>query len=291
MTLSDIFHLPMGTWYNETHIPMDFHSHLFYEIYYFHSGTCSYLIGDSIYSLAPGDLILMNGLTLHRPKVDARSPYCRTINHFDASFVEGMLQPPFSIQALNLFQQHKNVRIRLKDEQKLRIEPLLGRLASLYQQSDEVSYNLYLSCFLELLFVIYEYGSALPQPRTEASSVKEQHVQRVITFLERRYMHDLQMDALARELHLSKYYIIKIFKEVTGFTPFTYLYQHRVNQAKISFLLTPGKSVTDVAYEVGFKHPSHFSRMFKQITGQTPDQHRKAMRRDNAMRGGPVTSK
>lgn len=37
-----------------------FHSHPHYEIYYFHDGECTYIIGDRVYNLEPGDLVLMH---------------------------------------------------------------------------------------------------------------------------------------------------------------------------------------------------------------------------------------
>lgn len=45
----------------------DFHSHDTYEVYFFHSGRCKYMIGDEIHHLQENDIIIMDGLTLHRP--------------------------------------------------------------------------------------------------------------------------------------------------------------------------------------------------------------------------------
>lgn len=43
------------TYYNEQPLSGgQFHSHAFYEIYYFHEGRCTYLIGDSVFTLKPG---------------------------------------------------------------------------------------------------------------------------------------------------------------------------------------------------------------------------------------------
>lgn len=39
-------------------------------------------------------------------------------------------------------------------------------------------------------------------------------------------------------------------------------------------ILEPGKSINEIAYELGFKHPQHFSRMFKKNTGLSPNAYR-----------------
>ena len=39
-------------------------------------------------------------------------------------------------------------------------------------------------------------------------------------------------------------------------------------------IFDPGKSVSEVAYELGFKYPQHFTRLFKQKTGHTPIEYR-----------------
>ena len=60
------------------------HSQSEYEIFYFHGGKCNYLIGNKLYALQPGDLIIMDGMTLHCANVDKRYAYSRTVLHFES---------------------------------------------------------------------------------------------------------------------------------------------------------------------------------------------------------------
>jgi AraC-like DNA-binding protein len=39
-------------------------------------------------------------------------------------------------------------------------------------------------------------------------------------------------------------------------------------------IFDPAKSVSEVAYELGFKYPQHFTRLFKQRVGSTPNEYR-----------------
>ena len=114
MTLGDQFGLPIDASFNQNQYPGGrFHAHPQYEIYYFHGGGCTYLIGGRMFELAPGDLIILHGMTLHAPIIDPRRPYVRTIVHFDPAFAAGLLRPPFQADALAPFRDFGNARVRL----------------------------------------------------------------------------------------------------------------------------------------------------------------------------------
>jgi len=258
-------------------LQMEFHSHPTYEIYYFHEGRCNYLIGDKIFVLQPGDLILMNGMTLHCPNVDSKYPYVRTTLHFEPSHVRGLMQPFQSFDVLQPFRELGNHRLHLKGEEREEVEALLERLDRLRNYGDPISQNRFQLAFLDLLQVIYRLCQQPLEAGPEFPSEKERHVQEMIAFVERNYHEDLHLEQLENRFHLSKYYLAKIFKDVTGVTLFKYIYQRRINQAKIMFLLDKRLTVTDVCFQVGFKHLAHFSRTFKEQVGCTPEQYRKTL--------------
>jgi AraC-like DNA-binding protein len=262
---------------------MQFHSHPHYEIYYFHEGKVTYLIGDKIHVLSSGDLIIMHGMTLHCPNVDPNVEYSRTIIHFDPSYVQSMLQHPYTINVLKPFEELRNHKLHLIDQDKQQIEDLLQRLQEFYQRGDLISFHRFHVLFLDLLFIIYSYCQKPLENKLEFPSSKEHHVQSIIFYIEENYQQDIHLEAMEQSLHLSKYYLAKIFKEVTGSTIFTYLYQRRINQAKVSFLLEKNKTITEISYQVGFKHPAHFTRVFKQLVDCTPEQYRKMLLRDAAV--------
>jgi len=78
---------------------------------------------------------------------------------------------------------------------------------------------------------------------------------------------------LAGELHLSANYFGDLIKKETGKTALEYIQAKLIQVAKEK-LFIPGKSVSEVAYELGFKYPQHFTRFFKQRIGQSPHDYR-----------------
>jgi AraC-like DNA-binding protein len=77
----------------------------------------------------------------------------------------------------------------------------------------------------------------------------------------------------ADALHLSPNYFGDLVKKETGKSPQEYIQDKVIGVAK-ERVLDSSKSISEIAYEIGFKYPSHFSRLFKQLVGQSPQQYR-----------------
>ena len=76
------------------------------------------------------------------------------------------------------------------------------------------------------------------------------------------------MDALAREIGMSKFHLCKIFKAKTGTTINKYIVTRRIAEAKQ--LLLRGIPVTETCYLSGFNDLSHFIRTFHNAVGVSP---------------------
>ncbi len=73
----------------------------------------------------------------------------------------------------------------------------------------------------------------------------------------------------AEELHLSPNYFGDLIKKETGNTPSEFIQSKLIDIAKERIFDT-GKTVSQIAYELGFKYPQHFARLFKQKVGHSP---------------------
>lgn len=70
----------------------------------------------------------------------------------------------------------------------------------------------------------------------------------------------------AEEQHLSSNYFGDLIKKETGKSALEFIQSKIINVAKEE-IFDRDKSVSEIAYELGFKHPQHFSRMFKKTPG------------------------
>jgi AraC-like DNA-binding protein len=82
---------------------------------------------------------------------------------------------------------------------------------------------------------------------------------------------------LASSLGVSDSHVYRIFREAVGQSPASYIERLRVKSA-CDRLLRPNASVTEIAFELGFKTSQHFATVFKRYTGLTPSQWRRTNR-------------
>lgn len=78
----------------------------------------------------------------------------------------------------------------------------------------------------------------------------------------------------AEELNLSANYFGDLVKKETGKSAQEYIQSKLIDNAKEKIFDTT-KSLSEVAYELGFKYPQHFTRLFKQRVGYTPQEYRR----------------
>ncbi|WP_431292031.1 helix-turn-helix domain-containing protein [Pedobacter sp. P26] len=77
----------------------------------------------------------------------------------------------------------------------------------------------------------------------------------------------------AEVLHLSPNYFGDLVKKETGISALEYIQSKVIDVAK-ERLFDRNKSASEIAYELGFKYPQHFTRLFKQKAGVTPNDYR-----------------
>jgi AraC family transcriptional regulator, transcriptional activator of pobA len=77
----------------------------------------------------------------------------------------------------------------------------------------------------------------------------------------------------ASELNLSANYFGDLVKKETGKTALEYIQEKVVDIAK-ERIFDRSKSITEIAFEMGYKYPQHFTRLFKQRVGMSPQEYR-----------------
>ena len=77
----------------------------------------------------------------------------------------------------------------------------------------------------------------------------------------------------ADRVHLSPNYFGDLVKKEIGKTAIAYIQEHLIDVAKEE-ILGSGRSVSEIAYRLGFQYPQHFTRIFKKSVGCTPTEYR-----------------
>jgi AraC-like DNA-binding protein len=91
--------------------------------------------------------------------------------------------------------------------------------------------------------------------------------------MDRAYAEPLNVREVAAIAHVSEAHFIRTFRAVFGETPHRYLQRRRVERSMF-LLRETDRSVTDICLDVGFTSLGTFSRMFREIVGETPSSYR-----------------
>ncbi|WP_422080197.1 helix-turn-helix domain-containing protein [Ulvibacterium sp.] len=75
------------------------------------------------------------------------------------------------------------------------------------------------------------------------------------------------------QLHMSPNYLSDLLKKETGKTARDHIHSYIINRAKNKLLGTTG-SISEIAFDLGFDYPQHFSKLFKKKTGMSPAKYR-----------------
>jgi AraC family transcriptional regulator of adaptative response / methylphosphotriester-DNA alkyltransferase methyltransferase len=105
------------------------------------------------------------------------------------------------------------------------------------------------------------------------SSPQKILIEQATHYISSHYEKDIGLKELAARLYISPYYLQRTFKSITGMSPSYYIKIKRIEAAK-ERIENGRASVTQIAYEVGFKNSAYFSSVFRQITGLTPSEYR-----------------
>ena len=111
------------------------------------------------------------------------------------------------------------------------------------------------------------YGAPPPTRRTPGR-LAQCEVSQIADYVAQHLAHDIGVDDLAALCGLSNSQFSRLFKETLGLSPFQYLKQMRIKRA--TELLLGTTPLAHIAHEVGYSSQSHFTQVFREVTGVTP---------------------
>ena len=100
------------------------------------------------------------------------------------------------------------------------------------------------------------------------------HIENAIQYIEKNYQNPVSLSEISEHLHLNMCYFCSLFKTHVGMNFNQYLNDVRIKHAKQ--LIEKGEqSMIDIALEVGYNNPNHFSSTFRKVTGMSPSDYKR----------------
>ena len=251
-----------------------FHFHDQMDIVLTMSDGGNFYIRNKIYPITRGSLFVLNSDDLHRSCPQTGALYQFYSIRFYAEDVSGFSAPDFDI--LSCFQGHErfNHRIQLSGDQLDHLLKLVNKI-EYYLSVDCSAYGkqIFIKTLLAEVLVYINFLYNVPERPLPPDDEEVSRLQPVISYIQEHISEELNLELLAKQLFVSKYYLSHRFKEVMGFTLSEYIIKRRLSHAKL--LLRQGSSVTLAGERSGFNSSAHFIRTFVKYMGISPKQYAK----------------
>jgi len=275
--------------HNTSHYKGYQHWHQCCEILYVHEGEGHVVIGGETFPLRRGTLFFFQPYQLHHvyAEVSAGQPYTRTIVHFDPQHIEALLQP--FPKRHRLFTSIRNGHHQM---QVFDLSSVESAVESLYEDyhvkrqegKGEDSEEIAMMVLRLLDTIIHSVPVAKGDTLKTTDRRPASYVQEAMRWIDEHYQESFYLDDLAEALHLSKFYLSKLFHEGTGSTLKGYVTVKRIRQA-CRLLETTASSVEWIGSEVGIPNSSYFVQLFKQEVGTTPLKYRASFHQTSLYKG------
>lgn len=248
------------------------HFHNFYEVYYLLGGSRYYFIKDNTYYVKSGDLVLVDKRELHRTLETMEKFHHRMlVNVYDHMLQdqEGHLN-----QLLKELFRDGSMILSFGGADKEYVDELTNRIYTEIRQK-KTGYELMIRSYVvQLLTFAVRNRDILKKEAEDSLKRANKRIFEILNYINTHYAENLSLESVAQEFYISKFYLSHAFKEVTGFTFVEYLSNVRIKEAQ-RLLYKTNYPVSQVAEMVGFGTVTHFGRVFRKISGDSPLNYRK----------------
>ncbi|RMG80409.1 MAG: AraC family transcriptional regulator [Bacteroidetes bacterium] len=196
--------------------------------------------------------------------------------YFHEDFIKGT-ELAHQIRKYGFFSYSVNEALHLSPKEEKLIESIVENIHLEYQNNqDKFSKDIIISQLSTLLKYANRFYERQFLNRKEWShDLLEQFNQQLDAYFESGQMEQKgipSIEQIAHKLSVSQRYLSDTLKKETGKTTTEHLQLFLIDKAK-NILLQPNKSVSEVAYELGFEYPQYFSRLFKKKEGLSPSEY------------------
>lgn len=258
--------------------PIDgyYHWHPCCEVLFMHEGEGTVIVKQQTYEIKRGMLFIFPPFQLHKvfPRVSKDKPYIRSKLHFHHEELSNKIGSfPIRNRLINELCEDQGVTLAYDLSQEMDEIEQRGRW---HQQGARVGHNDEDS----LLFLLQLSGilqNRLSQSSERIRGTTEHRAlaysEKIMKWIEAHYSEEVSLEEIADQLHLSKFYVSRVFRQETGSRITDYLTARRIKQA-CRLLQTTSLPVEQIGISVGLPDPSYFVQLFKKVVGITPLKYR-----------------
>lgn len=240
-----------------TNLLPHWHEHI--ELLYFIEGAGRAVCNGQTFSVKKGDLVVVNSTQIHALVSAEPWEYCCVLL-YPAFFSDIQVDRGMLVQ--NLISGDEKIKEYMVEMYRERQKKTFGSDMKI----KGLSYLLY-------AYLIRKYAQkGREREGGEAHSLRKVHL--LFDYIGKHYQERMTSAEMAGVCHVTESYFCRFFKKNFGMTPLEFLREYRVEKAAHALTHTD-RSITDIAFSVGFDDLNYFSRTFRKIKGLSPGEFRK----------------
>lgn len=244
------------------------HHHTDMELGLILKGKGEYILNGVKYTADEGDLFIARSNETHcipTISTDSLVAFNVQLSPFFLWNICSDYIPPNKIQAL--INPDIPINHKLHDSE---IIHCMKTISTLMESEDTTALYTIRSLVVKLITLVSEKADisdiALTPPVKHLADI-----QKSIGYIRRNYSKSINLDNMAKNAAMSPSYFSKIFRMVTGVSPYNYLMTIRIEKA-VESLKTTNKTIMEIALECGFQSITSFNKAFKNSVGCTPSE-------------------
>ena len=237
-----------------------------YEIYYSISGNEQFLIDDKAYTVAPGDIFLINQYESHFLKKLGKDPHESVVIAIHPDFIKEVSSKDTNLDFCFHGAQNGFIhRLSLTSEEQTRFVYFINRILTENEFAHDLLERALITESLVMINALSRKASLEEQPRI---GIPNEQVNSMLSYINKNIPGNVSIARLASEFYISESYTCRVFKATTGTTVNKYISGRRISFAKK--YLAQGESVADACVKCGYSDYSNFLKAFTKLVGVPP---------------------
>ena len=251
------------------------HTHNYYEFYFFLEGNVDMIIEGDVFSMHPGDLVLIPPKIRHHAEIrNQELPYRRFVFWISREYCKRLLE--LSPDYVYLMQHVEVAGDYVFSNDIITFNTIQSKVFALIDEmrSNRCGRDARISlCVNDLILHLNRIVHERNYPRSEKED--KNLYQSLAEYIEKNLEGNLSLEHLAEVFYVSKYHIAHTFKDHTGLSIHQYITKKRLTACREAIL--GGSEITQAYLMFGFGDYSSFYRAFKKEYGISPREFRRGL--------------
>ena len=210
------------------------------------------------------DIVLIGKQKVHRPEFEKGSMYERSIIYISPEFLKYYSTKDCNLESI--FNNRMGHIVRTRNNQDVfELLNIFERELSEQRYGNDVMSNMFL---VKILVEIGRIVNEQEKSYSNAIMTENERVIEMMKYIDKHLSEDLSIEQIAERFYLSKYHMMRLFKQETGQSMYEYLIFRRLLKSRE--LIDQGQSATESCYNSGFRSYSSFTRAYAKYFGSTP---------------------